>query len=438
MSIYSREFTRTYIKANSENILSTGQLVSVLTILIVVPCFFAEIIVLDTGAFLWARSVAFFPAFLFLIYSKTIARNRSGSLHAFNILAVHLGFNIMNAIIIYKIHTATGFPNEFKSSSIISACITFMFQIILGTGIKRWIHITMVVPATVLTVAMIFADISKTALAVFSIYHIALLVAIIISIREDRLERKSYFNAQVEIERNSLKLQNKLRNEFISNVSHELRTPLNGIIGIHELLKETELTEEQKEYLSLARQCGFHLLDMINDLLDINCIEEKKITFKLEKVKLNIFAENIINGFSAVNKKDIEFVFSSNIKDDQEVLTDPKRLRQVITNLLSNAEKFTNSGSITLDLKIKDDSENKIDVLFSVIDTGIGIPQEKIPYVFNRFYQVDCGPAKKYQGTGLGLTISKMIVEMMDGKIWCKSVENKGSEFCFSLGFFKN
>lgn len=438
MNIYSKEFTRTYIKENAGTILSTGQLVSVLTILIVVPCFFVEMVILDTRAFFFARFMALFPAVMFLIYSKTIAKGRSGSVHAFNILVVHLGFNIMNAIIIYKIHTGTGFANEFKSSSIISACITFMFQLIFGTGIKRWIHITMVIPATVLTVAMIGADVSKTALSVFSIYHISLLVAIIISIREDRLERRNYFNTQIEMERNNLKLQNKLRNEFISNISHELRTPLNGIIGIHELLKETELTAEQQEYLLLARQCGYHLLDMINDLLDVNCIDERKITFRLEKIKLKTLAEEIFNGFSAVNKKDIEFIFSSDVKDDTDVLADPKRLRQVITNLLSNAEKFTHSGRITLDMRIKEDAENRIEVLFSVIDTGIGIPAEKIPYVFDRFYQVNCGTSKKYQGTGLGLTISKMIVEMMGGKIWCKSVENKGSEFYFSLRFFKD
>lgn len=438
MDIYSRESNQAYIKENSDKILSTGYLVSALIILVVIPCFIAEMMILETRVFMFSRFTAFIPAILFLIYSKTIAKNKSGAVHTFNILAVHLSVNTMNAIIIYHIYTNPRFFNEFGTSAIVSAVITFIFQIVLGTGIKRWMPVTMIIPATVLTFAMVEADISQRGWVVFPVYHIALLISVIISIREDRLERKNYFNSLIEIERNNLKLQNKLRNEFISNISHELRTPLNGIIGIHELLKETELTEEQKEYLSLARQCGYHLLDMINDLLDINGMDEKKITFKLEKIKIKAFSEEILRSFSAVDKKGIEFVFSNEIQTDLEIITDPKRLRQVITNLLSNAEKFTNSGQITLSIKKIAQVENQIELLFAVTDTGIGIPAEKMPYIFDRFYQVNSGISRKYKGTGLGLAISKMIVEMMGGKIWCTSVENKGSEFYFSLKFFKD
>lgn len=424
------------VKVNAEKIFSTGQMVAAILLIIPSACFILDISVLDTRVFLIARLSAFIPALFFLVYSLTFGNRGSYGFNVSGVLIMHLGINTMNAIIIYKIYTDPYMPVKLGFFSIFMTCMTFILQIIVGKGIRRWLPVTMIVPAFFLTVWMLTSGLSKNDLAAFSTYHFFLFVAVIISIMEDRLERKDIRSHVIEAERNELELRNKCRSEFISNISHELRTPLNGIIGLHELLKETELTDEQKEYLNYARQCGYHLLEMINDLLDVNSLEERKITLKLEKVRLVDFTHDILKGFSSVCKKDIKFVFQSDLDANISVLTDPKRLRQVISNLISNAEKFTRSGSITLSLKLNESTSEMPDVLFSVTDTGIGIPSEKIPFIFDRFYQVDSGPSRKYGGTGLGLAICRMIVDIMGGKIRCESTEGSGSRFYFSLKFF--
>ncbi|HRZ79471.1 MAG TPA: ATP-binding protein [bacterium] len=424
------------VRANAEKIFSTGQMVAILLIIIPAVCFMLDVSVLDTNVFLIARLSAFIPSFFFLVYSLTFASRTSYGLNVSGVLVMHLGINTMNAVIIYKIYTDPYMSVKLGFFSIFIACMTFILQIIVGKGIRRWLPATMIIPAFFLTVWMLTAGLPGNDLTTLSTYHFFLFIAVIISIMEDRLERKDLRSHIIEAERNKLELRNKCRTEFISNISHELRTPLNGIIGLHELLKETELNDEQKEYLNYARQCGYHLLEMINDLLDVNSLEERKITLKLEKVKLVDLAHDILRNFASVCKKDIEFIFQSDLDENTAVLTDPKRLRQVISNLISNAEKFTESGSITLSLKLNESTPEMLDVLFSVTDTGIGIPSEKIPFIFDRFYQVDNGLSRKYGGTGLGLAICRMIVDIMGGKIRCESTEGTGSRFYFSLKFF--
>lgn len=424
------------INANSNKIISTGKIVAVLMTIIPIVCFGMEITILKTGGFLVPRLAAFLPAVMFLVYSLTIAYRVSGWVNAAGVLIMHMGINTMNAMLIYIIYTDSVFKGRFGVSSVFIACVTFILQIVVGKGIRRWLPLTMIVPGLFLTVGMFMSNLSAAELAVFSTYHFFLFIAVFLSIMEDRLERRDIRNRLIEIERNELELRNRCKNEFISNISHELRTPLNGIIGLHELLKETGLNDEQREYLSLARQCGYHLLEMINDLLDINSLEERKITLKLEKIKIIDFTRDILKGFSSVSKKDIKFIFKSSIDENTAVLTDPKRLRQVLSNLISNAEKFTKSGSIVLSVELKEKKSERIQLLFSVTDTGIGIPADKIPYIFDRFYQVDSGLARKYGGTGLGLAICRMIVEIMGGKIQCESIEGAGSRFYFSLEFF--
>lgn len=232
-----------------------------------------------------------------------------------------------------------------------------------------------------------------------------------------------------------------LKSAFLANMSHEIRTPLNAILGFSNLLKNASFSEEEKnEYIEIIREKGYHLLKLIDDIIDISKIEAGYMDVDFKETDLNTLLNNTYKVFSeelAKNNKqdDIELIlenkkFESN---NSKIITDESRLRQVIFNLLSNATKFTEKGHIKFGCKKEMNT-----LLFFVEDTGIGIESEKQPYVFNRFMQVFEGKDKLYGGTGLGLSISQKIVEMLGGKIWLNSKMNKGTTFSFTIPYKTN
>lgn len=227
----------------------------------------------------------------------------------------------------------------------------------------------------------------------------------------------------------------KLKTSFLANMSHEIRTPLNGMLGFAELLiDDTTSQKERLEYIEIIKSCGEHLLDLINDIIDISKIEVGQLVINKTMFNLNIFLNAIYISFEPIIKSKINknILLQLNIDTDKDnlfIISDEMRLRQIFINLIGNAIKFTESGSVNFGYTI--DGANQI--IFFVKDTGIGIPKDKISMIFDRFIQIDNSSTKKYGGTGLGLTITHELIELMQGKIWVESTPYKGSTFYFTI-----
>jgi signal transduction histidine kinase/CheY-like chemotaxis protein len=235
---------------------------------------------------------------------------------------------------------------------------------------------------------------------------------------------------ELEEARKKAEESTRLKSIFLANMSHEIRTPMNGIIGMAHLALKTDLSPRQKKYIEKIKTSAETLLGIINDILDMSKIESGKLT--LEKTKFNLFStiENVINVIEVkAQEKGLDVVVGYDPDVKENLIGDSLRLSQVLMNLLSNAVKFTEKGEVGLFVK----RVGKNRYRFEVFDTGIGIPEEKIKDLFQPFTQADASTTRKYGGTGLGLTISKQIVELMNGKIWVESKVGKGSRFIFEV-----
>ncbi|NUM35147.1 MAG: response regulator [Candidatus Brocadiae bacterium] len=228
-------------------------------------------------------------------------------------------------------------------------------------------------------------------------------------------------------------MANKSKSLFLANMSHEIRTPMNAIMGMADLLWESPLNQDQKQYVQIFKNAGESLLSLINDILDLSKIEAghcqlESIDFDLEELIKQIGEVMALKA----HKKKLEFLCHITPGTPVRLLGDPLRLRQVLMNLIGNAIKFTDSGEILLRICSNPKSQTPGNLLFSIFDTGIGIPKDKQSKIFENFVQADSFIGKHYGGTGLGLSISKKIVEMMQGKIWLESEDKHGSVFSFT------
>jgi signal transduction histidine kinase/CheY-like chemotaxis protein len=231
---------------------------------------------------------------------------------------------------------------------------------------------------------------------------------------------------------------NKAKSDFLANMSHELRTPLNGILGYAQILERSKtLLEKEKHGVNIIHQCGSHLLTLINDVLDLSKIEARKLELTPTAIHLPSFIQGVVEicRIRAEQKK-IEFIYHPDVQLPEGIYTDEKRLRQVLINLMSNAIKFTDVGSVTLKVEVTAEQidPNLVQILFQVEDTGVGIAAADSDKLFRAFEQV--GDRKRQaEGTGLGLAISQQIVQLMGGQIQVKSQVGVGSDFYFTAAF---
>ena len=246
--------------------------------------------------------------------------------------------------------------------------------------------------------------------------------------------------ARIVAEQATLKAEEavKSKQQFLSNMSHEIRTPMNAIIGFTKVILKTDLTAKQKEYLTAIKISGDSLIVLINDILDLAKVDSGKMSFEKTPFKLHLSIKAMLHLFETkIQEKNLILITNYDHEIPDVVEGDPVRLHQIILNLVSNAVKFTNKGTITVNVNLVRQNDKTVTIKFAIEDTGIGIEKNKIADVFENFQQATSETSRLFGGTGLGLAIVKQLVEAQNGKIKVQSRINRGSTFSFLLDFQK-
>lgn len=257
-------------------------------------------------------------------------------------------------------------------------------------------------------------------------------------IATDITERVNYQQQLISATREAHKAK-EMQELFLANMSHEIRTPMNGIQGMADLLLDTQLSGQQMEFARIIKRSVNNLLVIINDILDFSKIKAGKLTIEKIDFRLRDVLDNVLGIFDhRVKKKGLKLSITVDPAVPDSLRGDPYRLNQVMINLIGNAVKFTDAGSIRVHVSVRERAVETVRLRFSVTDTGIGIPESSLPYIFDHFSQGGIDISRRYGGTGLGLAISHRLVQLQGGAIYVTSTEGVGSSFCFDLSYEYN